>query len=334
MLKCEWDEMGFMEKVIDTTQGISIIVPFFNENETIQFFCNTMDTYAKQLEFDVEIVFVNDGSADNSVELIKNFSFRNIHSIKLINLSRNFGSHSATRAGIQHASFDICTWFGVDLQEPLEILDIAYRKIHDCGFEAVYFEKRTVAVSKWNRLFSKVYSYLIKKYAVKSYSSDGTQTIAFGKKVKQTINANVEANSSLTLQIMDFGFVYDTIPLEYHGRLAGNSKWTLSKKIKLFIDSFAAFSFMPIRLVSILGIFMLIAGILMGIITLINKFSNPAVPVGYSTLISTIALGFGVTNLSLGIIAEYLWRTYDAARKRPSFIISDIIDLKSGTEKI
>ena len=99
--------------------------------------------------------------------------------------------------------------------------------------------------------------------------------------------------------------------------------------LKLFIDSFVAFSFMPIRLVSIIGIVMFVLGLVLGIFTIVNKIINPAVPIGYSTLAAIMALGFGITNISLGIIAEYLWRAYDAARKRPVFIISDIMDLKN-----
>ena len=129
------------------------------------------------------------------------------------------------------------------------------------------------------------------------------------------------------LQIMDAGFKYTTISLDFHERATGVSKWTLSKKIKLFIDSFAAFSFAPIRMVSIIGIIIFFIGVIIGIFTVINRIVNPSVPIGYSTLASIMALGFGLTNISLGIIAEYLWRAYDAARKRPVFIVSEVTDL-------
>ena len=309
-------------------KGFSIIVPFLNEEEAIPLFCEEMDQFVKKLEFPVEIIFVNDGSTDDSIKMIGQYRFVNIKRVKLLNLSKNFGAHAAIRAGLTQASYDICTWFGVDLQEPLQIIPIAYEKITAENFEAVYFEKRTVKVSKINRLFSKIYSKLMRKYAVKTYSSDGTATIAFGKKIKYLLNQNIESNSSLMLQIMNSGFTYDTITLDYLERTAGVSRWTLSKKVKLFIDSFVAFSFMPIRLVSVMGLIMFFAGLIIGIVTIINRLCNPVVPIGYSTLVSIMALGFGITNISLGIIAEYLWRTYDATRKRPVFIISDLVSIK------
>ncbi|MCM1125491.1 MAG: glycosyltransferase [Lachnospiraceae bacterium] len=315
------------ENIYDNNDGISIIVPFLNEEMTLPVFCDTMKMFVAGLPFPVEFVFVNDGSTDNSLKILQEYPFDEKTSVKVVNLSRNFGFHSAVRAGLINAAYDICTWFSADLQEPLEIIQIAYDKIHNENCEVVYFSKRTVGVSKLNRFCSKVYSHLMRKYAIKIFSSDGTATVAFGKKVKKILNENIERNSDIVLQVMDMGFKYESVPLDYHARTAGESKWSLSKKIKLFIDSFVAFSYMPIRLVSIVGILMLIIGFVAGFFTIINKILNPMTPAGYSTIVCVLVMGFGITNISLGIIAEYIWRTLDAARDRPVFIISDVIDL-------
>lgn len=309
-------------------KGMSVIVPFLNEEDGIECFCKEFDKYVGTLDFEIEVVFVNDGSTDASVSKIKGWNFDNIGSVKIVSLSKNYGSHAAIRAGITKAKYDICTWLGSDLQEPLELLPLSYHKLMDEGFDAVYVDKKSIGVSKMSRLFSKTYSKMMQKYAVKNYSSGGTSTIVFNKKIKDFLNYNIEGNSSIMLQIMDAGFKAYTISLDYKERVAGVSKWTLSKKIKLLIDSFVSFSFMPIRLVSILGCIMFALGVVIGIVSIVNKIVSPQVPIGYSTLISVIALGFGITNISLGIIAEYLWRTYDAARKRPVFIISDEMVLK------
>ena len=307
--------------------SISIIVPFLNESEGIKSCCESLDSYAGTLNTDVELVFVDDGSTDNTVEILKEQQFTNVQKVKLVSFSKNFGSHAAIRAGFKYASNDICTWIGSDLQEPLDLIKQAHDKIKE-GYDAVYIEKKTVKVSLFNRMFSKMYSHLMRKYAVSSYASGGISVIVINKKIKEHLNANIESNSSIMLQIMDAGFKYCTIPMDFSERSVGKSKWTLKKKIKLFIDSFVAFSFMPIRLVSIMGILMFFAGLVIGIWTIVNKFVNPNAPLGYTTMICVLALGFGITNISLGIIAEYLWRTYDAARKRPVFIVSEMTDLK------
>lgn len=313
-------------------RGISVVVPFLNEEEGIELFCSTLDQYAASLKFPLELVFVDDGSTDRSVELLEHYHFNHIRSAQLVSFSKNFGSHAAIRAGVMHAKYDICTWLGSDLQEPLELLEKSYALIVENGYDVVNIEKKSIQVSKLNRGFSRFYSHMMQKYAVKSYSSGGISTIVFNGKVKELLNSHVESNSSIMLQIMDAGFKCKTLSMDFHERSAGVSKWTLSKKVKLFIDSFVAFSFMPIRLVSITGMVIFVLGLVIGIIAVINKIINPSVPMGYSTLVSIVALGFGVTNISLGIIAEYLWRTYDAARNRPVFIISETRVLKANAD--
>ncbi len=312
--------------------GMSIVVPFLDEEEGIDLFCSAIDDYAGGLLFPIEIVFVNDGSTDDTVSKISAFEFNNIKSVKVVNLSKNYGSHAAIRAGLTEAKYDICTWLGSDLQEPLELLDISYKKIQDEGYDAVYVEKKSVGVSRVNRGFSKTYSRLMRKYAVSNYSNGGTSTIVFNGKIKKFLNENIEGNSSIMLQIMNAGYKYFSIAMDYGERAAGVSKWTLSKKIKLFIDSFVAFSYMPIRLVSVMGVVFFVLGILFGIVTIVNKVANPEVPIGYSSLATIVSLGFGVTNIALGIIAEYLWRTYDAARKRPVFLVSEVLTIKENID--
>ncbi len=309
-------------------KGMTIVVPYLNETEGIQQCCETLDQLATELPFHIELIFVDDGSTDNTNDIVKQYDFENVNKVKMISFSKNFGSHAAIRAGVVYAGYDICTWMGSDLQEPTEFLTMSFNKIQE-GYDAVYVEKNTVKVSSANRMFSKIYSGLMQRYAVKNYASGGISNIVFNRKIIDYLNQNIESNSSIMLQIMDAGFKNCTISLDYKERAAGVSKWTLSKKMKLFIDSFVAFSFMPIRLVSIIGIVMFVLGVVLGIFTIVNKIINPAVPIGYSTLAAIVALGFGITNISLGIIAEYLWRAYDAARKRPVFIISDIMDLKN-----
>ena len=307
--------------------GMSIIVPFLNEEEGIEIFCSAIDNYAAELTFSIELVFVDDGSTDTTVALLDAYRFKNIERAQLVQLSKNFGSHAAIRAGLQQAYYPVCTWLGSDLQEPLDLIKKTFYLINEESYDAVYVSKKSIVVSKWNRAFSKVYSHLMQKYAVSNYSSDGVSTIVFNKKIKELLNNNIESNSSIMLQIIDAGFRTTNLEMDFHERSAGKSKWTLSKKVKLMIDSFVSFSFAPIRLVSIIGMVMFFIGLVIGVITIINKVINFDSPAGYTTLASLMALGFGITNISLGIIAEYLWRALDAARGRPVFIVSDTREL-------
>lgn len=305
---------------------VSIIIPFLNEEECISKCCQFVDEFSLDKPYRTEVIFVDDGSTDKTVELISSYDFQN-SSVKLVQLSKNHGSHAAIRAGILHSSGDYLTYICADLQEPDDMISVMYNKITD-GFDAVYIEKKSIGVSRKNRAFSLTYSWLMRKYAAENYSKGGINNIMFNKKIRDYLNNNIERNSSLMLQIIDSGFKSCVIPMSYDERIAGVSKWTLSKKMKLFIDSFVAFSYAPIRMVSILGLLMFLFGLLFLIGVIISSIVYPDVPVGYPTLAAILVMGFGITNISLGIIAEYLWRTFDAARDRPCFIISEIKEIK------
>ncbi|MCL2827564.1 MAG: glycosyltransferase [Oscillospiraceae bacterium] len=301
---------------------ISIIVPFLNEADCITQYCDFINEFAKGKPFQIELLFVDDGSTDNTVDVIAAYDFTHCETVKVIELSKNHGSHAAVRAGIFHAAGDYITYVGADLQEPDDMVSVMYGHIKR-GLDAVYIEKRRTKVPAIHRFFSLTYSALMRRWAVKNYGAGGINNIMFNRKIGDYLNNNIESNSSLMLQIIDAGFQHTTIEMDYKDRISGTSKWTFSKKIKLFIDSFVAFSFVPIRFVSIVGILMFVAGIAFGAATIINRFLNPGTPAGFATLASILAIGFGITNISLGIVAEYLWRTFDAARKRPVFIISE-----------
>jgi dolichol-phosphate mannosyltransferase len=306
---------------------ISVIVPFLNEEDCIEAFCGHIETVAQNKPYEIEVIFVDDGSTDSTVKKIQEFKFEHCKHIKAVSLSKNFGSHAAIRAGLQNADGDYFVFICADLQEPDDMVDVMYNNIVN-GLDVVKVEKITVKQDFIGRAFGLVTSALIRKYAVKDYGSGGISNIMFNKKVLLFLNENIESNTSIVLQIIDAGFKSVTVGMNYNSRSAGVSKWTFSKRIKLFIDSFVSFSFMPIRLVSLVGILMFVIGVTLGIITVINRLINPDFVAGFATISSILLFGFGITNISLGIIAEYLWRTYDSSRRRPVFIVSEIKNIK------
>ncbi|MCL2562569.1 MAG: glycosyltransferase [Oscillospiraceae bacterium] len=306
---------------------VSVIVPFLNEADCITQYCDFINQYAKDKPFGVEVIFVDDGSTDNTDDVIAAYDFMHCKAVKLVTLSKNHGSHAAIRAGIFHAEGDYITYVGADLQEPDEMVTLMYDTIKN-GLDAVYVEKKRVKVNPVNRACSLLYSAMMRRWAVKNYGAGGVNNIMFNRKIRDYLNNNIESNSSLMLQIIAAGFKSVTIKMDYKNRVGGVSKWTLGKKMKLFIDSFVAFSFVPIRFVSIMGILMFLAGVGFGVFTIVNRILNPGAAAGFATLASLLAIGFGITNISLGIVAEYLWRTFDAARNRPVFLISEVKGIK------
>jgi dolichol-phosphate mannosyltransferase len=306
--------------------NISILIPFLNESQNITHLVTELDKFCKaNKEKTFEVIFVNDGSTDNSLALLKDArpSFRS----SVISFSKNFGAHAALRAGIQKAQGDFITFMYADLQDPLELINTLYGKCRNVKSDICWASINNFTRSIFQRAFSKMYARLIKRYVSKDFPENGFDIVMFNKKVQAVLNANVESNSSIFLQILTLGFKSESITYTKVERKAGKSKWTFSKRMKLMIDSFVSFSYAPIRFVTIVGIILFFLGFLLSAYLIVRKVIWNDLAAGWPMLISILMLGFGITNISLGIIAEYLWRTLDVARKRPVFIIDEIHEL-------
>ncbi|MDP4212848.1 MAG: glycosyltransferase [Bacteroidota bacterium] len=281
--------------------------------------------FVQHPEIQPEVIFVNDGSRDHSVERLLEMKHGS-YKAKVISLSRNFGSHAALRAGISIAGGELVCFNYADLQDPLELIIRMAEKTKE-GSDIVWAHRESTKVSFGEKTFSSFYAYLMKKFAFSNFPEKGFDIVMFNRKVTAEVNSNVEANSSIFLQILGMGFRQDSISYKKRERKSGVSKWTLSKKVKLFIDSFVAFSYAPIRMVTIVGISMFFVGLLWTIYIIFRKIFFHNLASGWPALMSILMIGFGITNISLGIIAEYLWRTLDASRRRPVFIIDKIVEL-------
>lgn len=310
---------------------ISLIIPFLNEQENMEHLVTQLHDYAASLKnLKIEVLFVDDGSSDLSVACLKRVKHTG-YDAKIIKFSRNYGSHAALRAGILHAQGTYTTFLPADLQDPLELIEKLYRKSLE-GHDIVWAARNKVEVSVLEKFFSNLYAGLMRKFVVGSYPPHGFDVVMFNAKVRNELNQNIEANSSLFLQILTLGFRCSSITYNKQARRQGKSKWTLSKKMKLLIDSFVAFSYFPIRVVSAVGIILAVTGFSWASYIILRTLFLKDLNQGWPTLISVLMMGFGITNISLGIIAEYLWRTLDASRKRKVFIIDDMFDLSYKEE--
>lgn len=306
--------------------NLSLIIPIYNEYDGIPFLVqNLNDFFGEHRHLLPEVIFVNDGSKDGSVERLQEMKHET-YKAKIISLSRNFGSHAALRAGISISTGELVCFNYADLQDPLELILQMEEKTKE-GNEIIWAHRESTKVSLGEKTFSSVYAYLMKKFAFSNFPEKGFDIVMFNKKVATQVKNNVEANSSIFLQILGMGFRQASISYKKRERKTGVSKWTMAKKVKLFIDSFVAFSYAPIRLVTIIGISMFFIGSLWTIYIILRTLIYHNLASGWPALVSILTIGFGITNISLGIIAEYLWRTLDASRKRPVFIIDKIVEL-------
>ena len=309
------------------SKDLTIIIPFLNEEFNLPTLIKELDTFLSDKQYSTEVIFVDDGSTDKSIEIFEKHTFENF-SGKLIKLSKNFGSHAALRAGILNAIGEKICFIYADLQDPLNVIDEMFNKMNE-NDDIVWGYRNITSYGFFEGLFSGIYNRLMKRFIHKDFPKTGFDIVMFNQKVKKQLDDNIESNSSIFIQILLLGFKQSSITYNKLKRIRGKSKWTLGKKIKLFIDSFVAFSYAPIRFVTTMGILFFIFGILYALFVVFYTVFIEKLMLGWPTLIFLIMIGFGTTNISLGIIAEYLWRTLDASRKRKVFIIDEIIDLNN-----
>ena len=272
-------------------------------------------------DFEAEIVCVDDGSKDGSYKALLELREKD-NRFKVVKLSRNFGSHTAILAGFAHATGDCMTMVAADLQEPLEIIIEMYEKWKQ-GKKVVIAVRKDREDGFFQKLFSNTYYSLMQKYALKDMPSGGFDCFFIDKKVRDVLVSMNEKNSSIVGQVLWAGFEMDKIYYVRKKREIGESKWTLSKKIKLFIDSFMAFSYVPIRFISTLGIFISIVGFILAVFLIVNKFMFNVPVQGWTTMMITLLMLSGIQMLTLGVIGEYLWRNFDESRGRPTYIVEE-----------
>lgn len=300
---------------------LSIVVPvYFNEMNLYDLYEDLNTKVLRHLD-SYELVLVDDGSTDRSFEIIKELSSKDSN-IRYLKLSRNFGSHAAILAGLTYSTGDCAVVKTADLQEPSDMLLDMYEKWKR-GNNVVLAIRKDRDEPLMQKLFSNLYYRIMKKYVLKNMPEGGFDCFLVDRKVIGVLDLMDEKNTSIVGQILWVGFKSDFIYYVRQKREKGKSRWTLSKKIKLFIDSFLGFSYLPIRFISIFGILFFIMSIVWTVFIIINKIFGGITIEGWTTLMVFNLFSSGIILLTLGIIGEYVWRAFDASRNRPTYIVED-----------
>lgn len=301
---------------------LSIIVPvYFNELNLHPLYADIKEKIIDKINYDYEIVMVDDGSQDNSYAVMKELADED-KNIKIYKLSRNFGSHSAILCGLEHCTGDCAVIKAADLQEPTElILDMV--ESWKAGNNVVLAVRTEREESIGKRKFADMYYWLVRKTAFSDMPKHGFDIYLVDRKVIQVLSALDEKNSALTGQVLWSGFKTGTVEYVRKERTIGTSKWTLKKKIRLVSDTLFSFSTLPIQIVEIIGAISFLGASIWAIGVLIFKLMGMIHVSGWTTLFIFNLFSFGVVMMTLGILGEYLWRTYDASRKRPPYIIEN-----------
>lgn len=305
---------------------ISIVVPVYYNADTLELLYEDMKEKILEKLGDYEIIFVDDGSGDNSWQVMNRLKERDSR-IMLVRLSRNFGEHAALLAGLSVCTGDCAVTKQADLQEDSGIILEMYESWKQ-GNKVVLAVRKERKENPVKVFFANMYYSLIRRIVNKNMPVGGCDCYLIDRKVIEVLERLDEKNSSLTLQVLWAGFRTDKIYFIRQDREIGKSRWTLAKKVKLVMDSVMSFSYFPLRFMSGLGIIFNMLAVIQLIVVLVEKFTKGTPIAGWASLMCVILCASGVIMLMLGILGEYIWRTLDAARTRPPYIIDEISDIQ------
>lgn len=300
---------------------LSLIIPVYRNEESLARLLDEVGSLAPQFPAGLEVVFVVDGSPDNSFKILQNrLPSWGVRS-QLIELSRNFGSFAAIAAGLQHGRGDYFAVIAADLQEPPELVP-AFHKLMAGGDADIVLGDRRRRDDPWlTRVTSQVFWKFFRRFVMPDLPAGGVDVFGCTRAVRDRLVELREVNTSLVGLLLWVGYRRALVPYDRRVRQGGTSGWTVQKKWRYALDSIFSFSDLPIRVLLILGGTATIAA-LIATVTVFVAWLLGLIPVlGYTPLMLTITAFGGLTALGLGIVGQYLWLALQNTRNRPSYIV-------------
>jgi len=310
----------------------SIIIPIYNEEKNIDILYQRLTKVLHSLKKEYELIFVNDGSFDQSLLKLINL-YKKDRRIKIINFSRNFGHQMAVSAGLKYAQGEIIVVMDADLQDPPEVLPQFFKKIEE-GYDVVYAVRKKRKESFLMRLAYATYYRFLKAIAEIDIPLDSGDFCVMTKKVVKAINLLPERNRFVRGIRAWVGFKQIGLEYEREARYAGKSKYTFKKIMKLAFDGIFSFSYIPFKFMFYLGLFSLIFSFLGAVFVFYMKFftSHYSRVPGFATTVTLLIFIGGLQLFSMGIMGEYIKRIYDEVKGRPSYIIESTFGIKTESQ--
>ena len=305
---------------------VSIVVPVYYNGPSLPLLHQRFAEIAACLsDLDFEFIFVDDDSGDDSFGVLEEIAGLD-QRVKIIKLVRNFGSNLAILAGFTYSTGDCAVVITADLQDPPELIpDLIAR--WRAGWDVVLAVRAKRHDPLIARLWSSLFNRLYKQFVFQNFPPDGFDLFLASRRVISVLVRYAGPNLYLFGLLLWTGYKFDTVTYARKERPFGKSRWTFSKKVKYFMDAFVGFSYLPLRLASVVGILLAILGFGYAVFVIIARIVTGFPIEGWASLMVVLLLVTGTQLAMLGIVGEYLWRNLDEARKRPLFLISETVGL-------
>lgn len=303
---------------------ISIIVPCYNEEKSLPLFYEELNKNISKFEnVEFEFIFVNDGSNDNTLNIIKDL-LKNDSRVKYISFSRNFGKESAIYAGLEKSTGDFVTIMDSDLQDPPSLLIEMYKSVTEEDFDAVGTRRTNRKGEPVIRsFFAKMFYKIINKMS-KIEMVDGARDYVFMKRIVVDAILSLKEYNRYSKGLFSFvGFKVKWIEYENIKRVAGETKWSFWKLMSYALEGITAFSTTPLIFSSLVGLIFCLISFIFIVIIIIKTLLLGDPTSGWPSLVCIIFMVSGIQLFSLGIIGQYLSKTYLEVKKRPIYIIRE-----------
>jgi polyisoprenyl-phosphate glycosyltransferase len=303
---------------------LSVVVPVYNEESNLPVLHERLTKVLAVTEPQYEIVFVNDGSHDHSVTVMQELAARDPHII-VVELSRNFGHQVAISAGLDYARGDAVIIMDADLQDPPEVLPQFITKWRE-GYEVVYAIRAQRKEGWFKRSMYALFYRLLQRIANIDIPLDSGDFCIMDRRVVEILNGMPERNRFVRGIRSWVGL--DQIGLEYErqARYAGRVKYSYRRLVYLALDGLISFSFVPLRMITILGFIVSALSILLAIGYTIQKLTFGLNPPGFATIVVAIFFLAGIQLITLGVIGEYVGRIFEEVKRRPLYVVRRVTE--------
>jgi len=309
---------------------LSLVVPVYRNEASIPDLLGAVEELDRRLNGEFEAVFVVDGSPDRSLDLLTERLPLAPFKSQLLVLSRNFGSFAAIRSGLAAGRGDLFAVMAADLQEPLELV-LSFREALGSGrYDVAVGCRESRADTFGSRLFSAVFWGLYRAVVQREVPRGGVDVFACTRRFRDEILALEESNSTLVGLIFWLGFRRAEIRYTRRPRKHGASAWSFRRKVRYLLDSCFAFSDLPIRLLSLAGIAGMLLSVVFGLVVLAARLGGRIEVPGYAATVLAVMFFGGLNSLGLGILGEYLWRTFENTKRRPGYVVFSRSEFPGG----
>lgn len=305
---------------------ISIVVPVYWNAQSLPPLKQAFEEVTQQLPHHTfEFVFTDDGSGDNSYGVLGDLAAQDPR-VRVVRLSRNFGSNVAILAGLTHAKGEVAVVIAADLQDPPSLIPTLVAE-WEKGFQAVLAARKTRQDPLISRFFASIFNRAFRRFVFPNFPPNGYDFMLIDRQIIDILVGLQEKNSYIFGQVMWVGFDQTVVYYDRQERVHGQSMWTFTKKIKYFIDAFSAFSYLPLRIATVTGFLMGGLGFLYALLVILLRIFNETPVTGWTSLIVVILIAAGTQLILMGLLGEYLWRVLDESRHRPTFIVRSRLNL-------